>query len=170
MLFNRGQAFVSYGKSVHTHDSFYMWAIFSNSLPLEKAFVCNEILVYKKETAEAEDRLDLLIFKIMLIAQPKNIFIRNTRNNLISDWLVAGWFIFPLLILELPIPNIGDINELHRETAKLRTHNNNTTMLGLQFRELNEIDSIKVDLVPEKKGVILKHVEYNVTSQVSCVL
>lgn len=39
-------------------------------------------------------------------------------------------------------------------------------MLGLQFHELNEIDSIKVDLVPEKKGVILKHVEYSVTSQV----
>ena len=58
----------------------------TNSLPLEKAFICNEILVYKK----AKDRLDLLNFKIMLIAQPKNIFVRNTRNTLISDWLVAG--------------------------------------------------------------------------------
>lgn len=40
-------------------------------------------------------------------------------------------------------------------------------MLGLNFQELSELDLIKVDLVPEKKGVILKHVEYNVYSQVS---
>lgn len=40
-------------------------------------------------------------------------------------------------------------------------------MLKLNFQELNELDLIKVDLVPEKKGVILKHVEYNVYSQVA---
>jgi len=40
-------------------------------------------------------------------------------------------------------------------------------MLSLSYLELSEIDSIKVDLVPEKKGVILKHVEYSVTSQVN---
>ena len=87
-------------------------------------------------------------------------------NDLVSLYLdlISA---YTVSIVELPIPNIGDINELHRETAKLRTQNNNTTMLGLQFHELNEIDSIKVDLVPEKKGVILKHVEYNVSSQVS---
>ena len=42
-------------------------------------------------------------------------------------------------------------------------------MLTLSFHEMNEIDSVKVDLVPEKKGVILKHVEYNVTSQVCSI-
>lgn len=71
-----------------------------------------------------------------------------------------------LFSTELPIPTIGDVSELQRECTKLRQQNNNTTMLGLKYHELNEIDSIKVDLVPEKKGVILKHVEYNVTSQV----
>ncbi|XP_069125386.1 sorting nexin-8-like [Argopecten irradians] len=39
------------------------------------------------------------------------------------------------------------------------------TVLGFTFRELCELDTVKVELVPEKKGLILKHVEYEVTSQ-----
>lgn len=81
--------------------------------------------------------------------------------------------LFAHQFLELPTPDIGELGELQRDSVHLRLKNNNTvnlTMLGLRFRELNEIDSIKVDLVPEKKGVILKHVEYNVTSQVSKTL
>lgn len=70
-------------------------------------------------------------------------------------------------IKELPKPNIGDIKELQRTAAHLRNQNNNTSSMDMRYKELSEIDSIKVDLVPEKKGVILKHVEYNVTSQVS---
>lgn len=72
-----------------------------------------------------------------------------------------------VFLTELPTPNIGDFSELQRDSKRLRQQNNNTqSMLGLNYSELNELDSVKVDLVPEKKGVILKHVEYNVTSQV----
>lgn len=39
-------------------------------------------------------------------------------------------------------------------------------MLGYQYHELVDIDNIKLDLIPEKKGLLLKHVEYEVTSQV----
>lgn len=68
-------------------------------------------------------------------------------------------------LLELPKPNIGDVRELQRLGSSLR-QSQNSNMSRLNFNELNEIDSIKVDLVPEKKGVILKHVEYSVSSQV----
>lgn len=42
-------------------------------------------------------------------------------------------------------------------------------VLGYKFDELCEFDHVKVELVPEKKGLILKHVEYEVTSRVSIV-
>ena len=44
--------------------------------------------------------------------------------------------------------------------------NKSPNVLGYSFNELCSLDSIKVELVPEKKGLILKHVEYEVTSQV----
>ena len=40
-------------------------------------------------------------------------------------------------------------------------------VLGYKFDELCEFDHVKVELIPEKKGLILKHVEYEVTSRVS---
>ena len=40
-------------------------------------------------------------------------------------------------------------------------------VLGYKFDELCDFDQVKVELVPEKKGLILKHVEYEVTSRVS---
>ncbi|KAI8725853.1 sorting nexin-8, partial [Biomphalaria glabrata] len=38
-------------------------------------------------------------------------------------------------------------------------------VLCFDFKDLCDIDSIKLELVPEKKGIILKHVEYEVTSK-----
>ena len=42
-------------------------------------------------------------------------------------------------------------------------------MLGYTYSELCDLDTVKVELVPEKKGIILKHLEYEVTSRV-CVV
>lgn len=39
--------------------------------------------------------------------------------------------------------------------------------LGLTYHEVCALDTVQVSLVPEKKGLFLKHVEYEVTSQVS---
>lgn len=38
--------------------------------------------------------------------------------------------------------------------------------LGIAYRDLCCVDFIKVELLPEKQGLILKHVEYEITSLV----
>jgi sorting nexin-8 len=67
---------------------------------------------------------------------------------------------------ELPKPILGDISDLKALSVKIR-RDRNPNVLSYRYQELCELDTIKVELVPEKKGLILKHVEYEVTSQVS---
>ena len=43
---------------------------------------------------------------------------------------------------------------------------NNPNILGYKYEELIELDTIEVELVPEKKGILLKHNEYHVSSKV----
>lgn len=47
----------------------------------------------------------------------------------------------------------------------------NPLLLSFTLQELLARDSVQVELIPEKKGLFLKHVEYEVSSQVaaSCV-
>lgn len=66
---------------------------------------------------------------------------------------------------ELPRPNLGDLSDLRATSIKMRRQKS-PNVLGYSYHELCKLDTIKVELVPEKKGLILKHVEYEVTSQV----
>ena len=66
---------------------------------------------------------------------------------------------------ELPTPSLGDLSDLRSSSAKLR-RSKNPNVLCYDYKELCALDTVKVELVPEKKGIILKHVEYEVTSQV----
>ena len=43
---------------------------------------------------------------------------------------------------------------------------NNPNVLGYNYDELVSLDTVDVELVPEKKGIILKHNEYHVSSKV----
>lgn len=63
-------------------------------------------------------------------------------------------------ILGLPCPQLGDLSDL--------VQINDPTRLGLRYSDLLRIDTIHVDIVPEKKGIFLKHIEYQVISKV-CV-
>lgn len=56
----------------------------------------------------------------------------------------------------LPVVDLGELN-LHRGFIAPR--------LGLRYPDLVKIDTIQVDIVPEKKGIFLKHVEYQVSSK-----
>ena len=38
--------------------------------------------------------------------------------------------------------------------------------LSMKYKEYCALDSIQVMVVPEKKGIFLKHVEYEITSKV----
>ncbi|XP_013789133.1 sorting nexin-8-like isoform X2 [Limulus polyphemus] len=65
---------------------------------------------------------------------------------------------------ELPRPSLGDLSDLKALSVRLRREKN-PTRLSMSYREVCSRDIIKVTLIPKKKGLILKHVEYEVSSQ-----
>ena len=67
---------------------------------------------------------------------------------------------------ELPKPDLGDITDIKAATVQAQKRKS-AAILGLKYEELVAMDTISVDLVPEKKGILLKHNEYSVHSQVS---
>ena len=70
-----------------------------------------------------------------------------------------------LFLVELPKPQLGDLSDLKALSIKMRRQRA-PNILGFTYSELKSLDTIKVELVPEKKGLILKHVEYEVSSKV----
>ena len=71
---------------------------------------------------------------------------------------------FNYLNTELPRPELGDTESMK---VLLRKEQSSPTKLNISYQEMCNFDSIQVSLVPEKKGIFLKHVEYEVSSQVS---
>jgi len=47
---------------------------------------------------------------------------------------------------------------------------NKSELKEIDFEEILKLDKISVKVAPEKKGLILKHVEYEIRSQVSLEL
>ncbi|KAI7803331.1 sorting nexin-8a [Triplophysa rosa] len=66
-------------------------------------------------------------------------------------------------IQELPKPQLGEPKEL--QSLRMQLVQENPLILSLTLAELLMKDTIKVELIPEKKGLFLKHVEYQVTSE-----
>ena len=66
---------------------------------------------------------------------------------------------------ELPKPSLGDLSDLKTLSVRHRRENN-PNVLGYNYEELVALDTVDVELVPEKKGIILKHNEYHVSSKV----
>ncbi|MGH0140488.1 UNVERIFIED_CONTAM: hypothetical protein FKN15_017610, partial [Acipenser sinensis] len=61
---------------------------------------------------------------------------------------------------EFPKPSLGDLQALRMQPAS-----RNPLLLSQTLAELLDIDTVQVELIPEKKGLFLKHVEYEITSQ-----
>lgn len=68
-------------------------------------------------------------------------------------------------ISELPVPKFGDLGEVIMLAQQLNK-NTNPSKLNLTYTDVCNIDVIEVNIVPEKKGVFLKHTEYQVSSKV----
>lgn len=64
---------------------------------------------------------------------------------------------------ELPKPNLGDINTLQ---FLIKANKKSPTQLNMTYVECCALDTIQVTIVPEKKGIFLKHVEYEISSVV----
>ncbi|CAG2062335.1 unnamed protein product, partial [Timema podura] len=56
-------------------------------------------------------------------------------------------------VSELPCSELGDLTDLKQLTHR----DSNPTRLGLRYPDLYQLDSIELDVVPEKKGLFLKH-------------
>lgn len=69
-----------------------------------------------------------------------------------------------LSFAELPVPVLGDLSEVTLLAQRL--HRGNPAKLNHTYSDICNLDTIEVNLVPEKKGIFLKHVEYQVTSKV----
>ncbi|XP_068674297.1 sorting nexin-8-like [Montipora foliosa] len=65
---------------------------------------------------------------------------------------------------ELPKPSLGDLSDLKTLSVRHRREHN-PNVLGYNYDELVTLDKVDVELVPEKKGIILKHNEYHVSSR-----
>lgn len=64
----------------------------------------------------------------------------------------------------LPIPVLGDLTEVELLAQRLY-RGNNPAKLNLTYTDLCKLDTIEVNIVPEKKGIFLKHVEYQIMSK-----
>ncbi|KAG1700942.1 Sorting nexin-8 [Nymphon striatum] len=64
---------------------------------------------------------------------------------------------------ELPKPALGDLSDLKYLSAKVK-RDKNPARLGMNYVDVCDIDTITVEMVPEKKGLFLKHFEYEVSS------
>ena len=74
--------------------------------------------------------------------------------------------IFFKLYVELPVPVLGDLSEVTLLAQRLH-RGGNPAKLDISYTDICKLDTIEVNLVPERKGIFLKHVEYQVTSKVS---
>uniref|UniRef100_T1JGV2 PX domain-containing protein n=1 Tax=Strigamia maritima TaxID=126957 RepID=T1JGV2_STRMM len=65
---------------------------------------------------------------------------------------------------DLPKPLLGDLSDLRELSMKLRRVKN-PTRLEMEYSEICSYDTINIEIIPEKKGLFLKHVEYEISSQ-----
>ena len=71
---------------------------------------------------------------------------------------------------ELPVPVLGSTSELHGISVSI-LKGGGEVRLAQSYEELKAMDEVSVTLIPEKKGVVFKHVEYLVESRVClCVV
>lgn len=80
------------------------------------------------------------------------------------NYIVCTIYKYILLFAELPVPVLGDLSEVTLLAQRL--HRGNPAKLSHTYSDICNLDTIEVNLVPEKKGIFLKHVEYQVTSKV----
>ncbi|XP_067088933.1 sorting nexin-8a [Osmerus mordax] len=66
-------------------------------------------------------------------------------------------------IQELPKPQLGEPKDL--QTLRMQPVQENPLTVSQTLSKLLATDSVQVELIPEKKGLFLKHVEYQITSQ-----
>lgn len=70
-----------------------------------------------------------------------------------------------LCLTELPRPQLGEPRDLR--ALRMQPAEEDPLTVSRTLDKLLDLDTVQVELIPEKKGLFLKHVEYQVTSQAS---
>ena len=85
--------------------------------------------------------------------------------SLDSKWLTWRMNVCTSMSPELPQPDLASLGDIRRiSTGVLRA--TNPTELNYSYEELKALDEVSVTVMPEKKGMVFKHVEYLVESKV----
>lgn len=66
-------------------------------------------------------------------------------------------------LTELPKPQLGEPRDLR--ALRMQPAQEDVLTVSQTLDKLLALDTVQVELIPEKKGLFLKHVEYQVTSQ-----
>ncbi|KAG7491968.1 hypothetical protein MATL_G00009580 [Megalops atlanticus] len=66
-------------------------------------------------------------------------------------------------IQEFPKPQLGELKDL--QALRMQPAQESPLVVRQTLAQLLERDAVQVELIPEKKGLFLKHVEYQITSQ-----
>lgn len=66
------------------------------------------------------------------------------------------------------MPKLAALKEKVREEAIKSAETSSPTTFPYTYQDLQKLDTIAVQLVPEKKGMVFKYQEYFVESKVSC--
>lgn len=67
-------------------------------------------------------------------------------------------------LTEFPKPQLGEFKDL--QTLRMQPTQESPLTVSQTLGKLLARDTVQVELIPEKKGLFLKHVEYQITSQV----
>ncbi|XP_065826548.1 sorting nexin-8-like [Oscarella lobularis] len=65
---------------------------------------------------------------------------------------------------ELPKPKLGELSNLTKMTLEI-DRQSNPTVLGFTYDDLVAMDTLYLSVIPGKKGLIVKHVEFTLDSQ-----
>lgn len=69
-----------------------------------------------------------------------------------------------VFVSEYPTPNLPDLTPV--KNLRIQLHlKENPSNLAISYSDITQLDTISVELVPEKKGIFLKHSEYVVSSR-----
>ena len=71
---------------------------------------------------------------------------------------------YVFLHTELPKPKLGELSNLTKMTLEI-DRQSNPTVLGFTYDDLVAMDTLYLSVIPGKKGLIVKHVEFTLDSQ-----
>ena len=66
------------------------------------------------------------------------------------------------------MPKLAPLRETVKEERVKAVDTSSPTTFTYTYQDLQKLDTITVQLVPEKKGMVFKYQEYFVESKVSC--